>query len=306
MPSDDPNVKALLPFLQRAEELQKAMPKVAYYLRLHCVEQGMKAQDRSSTLNDLLVSILQKLEDTKGPSGIAAKPEDDHLEVERFVLDVFDRADKKDRAGQADERTASTFYAASIFLQMLEVFDKDGALPDAIGKRAKYALWRAAEIRKALREGRQPAAPSAPATDPAPQTDGADGADHANGNGAAHPPPHSPPPPPPPQPPRRTTPRATPAPARRTGARARGGAPATGARPAPRGSRAPRAPRGPGELQLGERRAEGHQVRRQQPRLRRRDLRREVPRNGAADAQEAVARAREGRPGSPQRGGGPV
>jgi hypothetical protein len=50
-----------------------------------------------------------------------------------------------------------------VLLQVLEQFLKPGeemeyAAPDLLEK-TRYALWRAAEIRKALREGRQPAPP---------------------------------------------------------------------------------------------------------------------------------------------------
>jgi vacuolar protein sorting-associated protein VTA1 len=50
-----------------------------------------------------------------------------------------------------------------VLRQVLEQFLKPGeemeyAAPDLLEK-TRYALWRAAEIRKALREGRQPAPP---------------------------------------------------------------------------------------------------------------------------------------------------
>lgn len=48
--------------------------------------------------------------------------EGDALEMERFAIEIFDRADKVDRAGAATEDTARRFYAASVFMTALETF----------------------------------------------------------------------------------------------------------------------------------------------------------------------------------------
>lgn len=147
--------------LQRAEELETMKPKVAYYLRLFACEEGMKVEKRSKELDGLLGSVLRKLETSKATAGVAVSPADDHLEIEGFALDVFTRADEADRAGRANASTAKTFYASSIFLQMLELFEKDGPLSPEIGTKARYAAWRASEINKAIREKRQPTPPTA-------------------------------------------------------------------------------------------------------------------------------------------------
>jgi hypothetical protein len=44
------------------------------------------------------------------------------MHVEGFALSVFAKADKQDRAGRADLGTAKTFYAASIFFEILSQF----------------------------------------------------------------------------------------------------------------------------------------------------------------------------------------
>ena len=41
--------RALLPFLQRAEEVQRVDPKVAYYCRMRAVEEGLGLQFRPAT-----------------------------------------------------------------------------------------------------------------------------------------------------------------------------------------------------------------------------------------------------------------
>ncbi|KAE8726889.1 Microtubule-associated proteins 65-1 isoform 1 [Hibiscus syriacus] len=58
--------------------------------------------------------------------------------------------DKQDRAGRADLNTAKTFYAASIFFDIINQF---GPLQPDLEKKQKYAVWKAADIRKALKEG---------------------------------------------------------------------------------------------------------------------------------------------------------
>ena len=57
--------KALLPFLQRASEIGKHNPKVAYYCRLHAIEEGMRMSDRTEDTNKLLGSIIKQLEADK-------------------------------------------------------------------------------------------------------------------------------------------------------------------------------------------------------------------------------------------------
>ena len=44
--------------------------------------------------------------------------ENDKLHCENFAVRVFTRADKADRAGRADKNTATTYYAASIFIEV--------------------------------------------------------------------------------------------------------------------------------------------------------------------------------------------
>ncbi|KAL1814836.1 hypothetical protein ACET3Z_017410 [Daucus carota] len=144
--------KLLLPYLQRADELQKHDPLVAYYCRLYAMERGLKIPqtDRTKTTNSLLVSLIKQLE--KDKKSLELTP-DDSLHIEGFALNVFAKADKQDRAGRADKSTAKTFYAASIFFEILNQF---GPLQPDLEQKQKYAAWKAADISKALKEGRAP------------------------------------------------------------------------------------------------------------------------------------------------------
>ncbi|GAB2277750.1 hypothetical protein Dimus_012453 [Dionaea muscipula] len=152
MASENEPAKQLLPYLQRADELQKHEPLVAYYCRLYAMERGLKIpqSERTKTTNSILISLIKQLE--KDKKSLKLGP-DDHLHLEGFALNVFEKADKQDRAGRADLNTAKTFYAASIFFEILNQF---GELPPDLEQKQKYAVWKAADIRKALKEGRTP------------------------------------------------------------------------------------------------------------------------------------------------------
>ncbi|KAB1215138.1 hypothetical protein CJ030_MR4G001418 [Morella rubra] len=160
MASENEPAKLLLPYLQRADELQKHDPLVAYYCRLYAMERGLKIpqSERTKTTNSLLVSLMKQLE--KDKKSLKLGPED-NLHLEGFALNVFGKADKQDRAGRADLNTAKTFYAASIFFEILNQF---GTLQPHLEEKQKYAAWKAADIRKALKEGRKPI-PGPPAGD---------------------------------------------------------------------------------------------------------------------------------------------
>ncbi|KAH0941998.1 hypothetical protein HID58_001635, partial [Brassica napus] len=144
--------KTLLPYLQRADELQKHEPLVAYYCRLYAMEKGLKIpqSERTKTTNSILMSLINQLE--KDKKSLTLSP-DDNMHVEGFALNVFAKADKQDRAGRADLGTAKTFYAANIFFEILSQF---GPVPPDIEQKQKYAAWKAADIRKAIKEGRKP------------------------------------------------------------------------------------------------------------------------------------------------------
>ncbi|KAI0501708.1 hypothetical protein KFK09_016653 [Dendrobium nobile] len=152
MASDAEPAKLLLPFLQRADELQKHEPLIAYYCRLYAMDRGLKIpqKERTKTTSSLLISLMNQLE--KDKKSLKLGPEDS-LYAEGFASNVFAKADKQDRAGRADLNTAKTFYAASIFFEVLTQF---GELAPDIEQKLKYAVWKAADIRKALKEGRKP------------------------------------------------------------------------------------------------------------------------------------------------------
>ena len=78
-------------------------PRIAYYCRLYAVEEGLKLQNRDKAIDELLFSVMDKLESYKSKNTLV--PEEDKLQLEGFALKIFDRADRVDRAGRADMST---------------------------------------------------------------------------------------------------------------------------------------------------------------------------------------------------------
>jgi vacuolar protein sorting-associated protein VTA1 len=62
--------RALAPFLQRAAEMEKHDPRVAYYCRMSALEQGLSipAAERDAEANALLGSLMKRLEARSLPS----------------------------------------------------------------------------------------------------------------------------------------------------------------------------------------------------------------------------------------------
>ena len=158
-PPVDPHVKALQPFLQRAEELKGADPKVAYYCRVFAMEEGLKVSNKSSELIALLGTLMETLERTKPNAGLVS-PEDDGAYCENFALRIFAKADALDRSGEARQpaaKTAKMLYVASVFFEILHQFP--GAADEDTLAKQRYAAWRAGELSACAREGRIPPPP---------------------------------------------------------------------------------------------------------------------------------------------------
>lgn len=158
-----PELKKIAPFIKRAEELDKDVTApesrlVAYYLRQYAVQLGIPVAGSSPAAKACLGQILGDLEKEKDKMAAFTRDEAAFL-CRKFADNVFNKADNEDRAGLAGKGTSKTFYAAQLFLQMLEQFapvgeESDQALEDK--NKIKYCKWKATEILKALKEGRKP------------------------------------------------------------------------------------------------------------------------------------------------------
>lgn len=162
-------LKAVAPFLQRAEELVEREPVIAYWCAYYAAQVGisLKAKDAASrTLLFGLLTALERLKTEIGPNDAIDIEAASAAYVENFALKVFQAADDEDRAGKATKSTAKKFLAASNFFEVLKVFPKS-EISDAVEAKLRYAQWKAADIAKALREGRRPTpGPVAPKVDP--------------------------------------------------------------------------------------------------------------------------------------------
>ncbi|KAI8333712.1 Vta1 like-domain-containing protein [Chlamydoabsidia padenii] len=155
-------LKYLAPYIQRGQELDNREPIVAYYAHYYAVQLAISRGPSNKTTQTYLSYLLDSLEKKKEALGADNEAISDDLvgyaHVENFALKVFLSADNEDRSGKATKKTAKTFLAASIFLEILKTFND---LDPEVEAKIKYAKWKAADIIKAIREGRVPT-PGAP------------------------------------------------------------------------------------------------------------------------------------------------
>lgn len=154
-----PSLKPIGKFMARAREVEREHPIIAYYCSFHALNLSIQLRDKSDPAAMRFVTgLLEKCEQIKKSIPPDTQETPHRAIVETFALKVFDRADDEDRADRATKTTARTFYAAMCFLEVCSVF---GPLPTDLDERLRYAKWKAADITKALREGRRPV-PGAP------------------------------------------------------------------------------------------------------------------------------------------------
>lgn len=157
-----PELKKVTPYVRRAEELDKDKSNaesrlVAYYCRQYAVHTGIDLATTAAG-KTCLGELLSALEAEKAAMASFTRDEAKFL-CRKFADKVFDKADLEDRTGGATKNTAKTFYAAASFLEILNQFypkDDESEELEEIKKRAVYGKWKATEILKAIKEGRQP------------------------------------------------------------------------------------------------------------------------------------------------------
>eukprot|EP00816_Leptocylindrus_hargravesii_P004084 CAMPEP_0196804384 /NCGR_PEP_ID=MMETSP1362-20130617/3979_1 /TAXON_ID=163516 /ORGANISM="Leptocylindrus danicus, Strain CCMP1856" /LENGTH=366 /DNA_ID=CAMNT_0042176645 /DNA_START=88 /DNA_END=1188 /DNA_ORIENTATION=+ len=155
-----PELKRITQYIRRAEELDndKTKPEsrlVAYYCRQYAVQSGISLA-KSDASRNCLGDILAELEKEKEPMSAFSK-EEAYFVSRKFAVEVFDKADAEDRGGVANKGTAKTFYAAAVFLEVLEQFDDNVSEEDMEENKQKrvYAKWKATEILKAIKGGHE-------------------------------------------------------------------------------------------------------------------------------------------------------
>ena len=149
----DARFKSLYKYIAKAKQLEKADPIVCYSLRYYAAQLASQFPNRTSDENKLLSDMIDELESTKSSLGNITQS-DRKLHVENFALQIFDRADDSDRSATGATRaTATQFHTAYIIMDACKQF---GELDTDINDKLKYCMWKATEITKALKEGRQP------------------------------------------------------------------------------------------------------------------------------------------------------
>lgn len=189
------SLKPVRRFLQQAAKVAPVQPVVAYHTKLYALQRAFalsKAEaggKRDAEASAFLAGLMAELEAEKG-AGESVEKDEARVAVEEFSLQVFRAADEQDRRGEADQNTARAFLSAHVFMTVCKQFSEDGqSLPSDFEEMSKYAAWKAADITKAIREGRKPV-PGGP-NDGQDDDDGDDAAESAS----QYPPPGSYPPP---------------------------------------------------------------------------------------------------------------
>ncbi|KAI5898025.1 DUF605-domain-containing protein [Schizophyllum commune H4-8] len=152
-----PNLKPIVPYLQRAEELRTKDPIMTYWCAYYAAQVGiaLKAKDNASrAMLFELLTLLEKMKEEIGANDAIDLEAASSAYVENFALKVFTMADNEDRRGHATRSTAKKFLAAANFLEILKTFKPEYV--DYHEDKIRYAKWKASDIAKAIREGRKP------------------------------------------------------------------------------------------------------------------------------------------------------
>lgn len=152
MASWPPSLKPIAKYMARAREVESENPLVAHYCTYYSLKRAVELRDpKDEGANRFIAGLLEKCDTSKVKLG----PDDGTHRacMEEFALRVFDFADTEDREGRANKEIAQAFFAAMCYLDVCSVF---GPLSTDLNERLRYAQWKAADILKALREGRTP------------------------------------------------------------------------------------------------------------------------------------------------------
>jgi vacuolar protein sorting-associated protein VTA1 len=152
------SLKALSPFIKRAEDLDKEVSNpdaaiVAYYCRTYAMEKAIKMGLRDSEVQSFLLSLMDTLESSK--KNLQISDEKGSIICENFAQSIFLKADEEDRLECANKLTAKQFYSAGTYFDILELF---GELDLDSQEKRKYAKWKATDILNAIKNGQKPTA----------------------------------------------------------------------------------------------------------------------------------------------------
>ncbi|XP_055327482.1 vacuolar protein sorting-associated protein VTA1 homolog [Paramacrobiotus metropolitanus] len=167
LPACPDNLKPMLHYIKAAVEHDNRDPVVAYWLRYHAVQLGIRIDSKSKPASLFISGVLNHLESTKkSQKGNEAITNDmvAQAHIENYALKLFSWADAQDRAGHFDKNVIKAFYTAGLLFDVLAVW---GEVSDDVARQQKYAKWKAAYIHNCLKNGEVPV--------PGPLAEGGDG-----------------------------------------------------------------------------------------------------------------------------------
>ena len=145
-------------FAQRAGQVEKAKPAVAYWCNYWIVEQILAKQLHKADADCMsyTMTLMDKLEQAKSDFSDNDAIFDDmagQAYIEQFGQETFQRADNAMKANKASRQTADTFQAAATFLDLCQIW---GPLDAEIASKIKFAKYHALRIAKAIKANVDP------------------------------------------------------------------------------------------------------------------------------------------------------
>ena len=145
-------------FAQRAGQVEKAKPVVAYWCNYWIVEQILNKQLHKADADCMsyTMTLMDKLEQTKSDFSDNDAITDDlagQAYIEQFGQETFQRADNAMKANKASRQTADTFQAAATFLDLCQIW---GSLDAETASKIKFAKYHALRIAKAIKANEDP------------------------------------------------------------------------------------------------------------------------------------------------------
>ena len=145
----------LQPYLDRADELQPADPKISYHLRVLAASAGLR-HCRDPSAKTFLFGLMDAIEAERS-SGLQATPTDDEA-IRRFALGLFNRAKHSDKpdvlpSPHADwavteaPRVAQCYHASAVVFDAARQY---APLPPEEAKLQRYAYLRSAQLSQQL------------------------------------------------------------------------------------------------------------------------------------------------------------
>lgn len=158
-----PVLKPITAFINRADELDRDSSNpdnrvVAYYCRTEAVSRALKIKEtapRNQEMNAYIIGLMDKLQECKGTLNVTR--EQAKVICEEFAMSLFVAADDYDRMANCEElykKAGKLFYTLGTYFDILDQFDDVN--PEVPNMR-KHCKWRAMELMKAVKEGREPA-----------------------------------------------------------------------------------------------------------------------------------------------------